>query len=81
MRTSAPGCRWEAGWSARRAGGLGDLEYGQDYQLGYSLGGLRTEELDFEVAVDAQRRDSQVFIGREADGVDQSVLGRATVRW
>ena len=56
-------------------------EYGRDYRLGYSLGALQTEHLQFELGVDAQRRESAVFSGVQAGGADQGVLGRITLRW
>lgn len=61
--------------------GFATSEYGLDYRVGYSLGALQTEELEFELGVDAQRRESPLFLGMEDGGVDQSVLGRAAVRW
>ena len=61
--------------------GFATSEYGRDYRLGYSLGALRTEELEFELGVDAQRRESPIFSGTEVGGADQSVLGRVTMRW
>ena len=56
--------------------GFATSEYGRDYRLGYSLGMLGGEDLDFELGVDAQRRVTPI-----ANGADHGVLGRATVRW
>ena len=56
--------------------GVGTSAYGRSYQLGYRLGALGAEDLDFELGVEAQRRESPML-----DGSDVGVLGRATVRW
>ena len=56
--------------------GFASSEYGRDYRLGYSLGMLGGEDLDFELGVDAQRRETPI-----ANGADHGLLGRATVRW
>ena len=37
---------------------FGSSEYGRDYRLGYGLGVLERAGLDFELGVDAQRRES-----------------------
>ena len=56
--------------------GVGTSEYGRDYRVGYGLGVLNQESLDFELGVDAQRRESPMLGGTSHGGV-----GRATVRW
>ena len=56
--------------------GFGTSEYGRDYRLGYGLGVLERGGLDFELGVDAQRRESPMLGGTNHGGV-----GRATVRW
>ena len=56
--------------------GVRTSEYGRDYRLGYSLGMLGGEDLDFELGVDAQRRETPI-----ANGTDHGVLARATMRW
>ena len=61
--------------------GLATSESGRDYRLGYSLGALQTEDLQFELGVDAQRRESPISSDRHSGGADQRVLGRVTVRW
>ena len=38
--------------------GIGTSEYGRDYRLGYNLKVLDRKSLDFELDVDAQRRES-----------------------
>jgi hypothetical protein len=44
--------------------------------VGYGLGVLNRESLDFELGVDAQRRESPM-----QGGTDNGVLGRATLGW
>ncbi len=56
--------------------GFATSEYGRDYRLGYSLGMLGGAGLDFELGVDAQRRETPI-----TKGADHGLLGRATVRW
>ena len=56
--------------------GFGSSAYGRAYQFGYRLGALGTERMDFDLGVDAQRRESPLL-----DGGDLGVLGRARVRW
>ena len=56
--------------------GFGSSAYGRSYQFGYRLGALGVEKLDFELGVDAHRRESPML-----DGGDLGVLGRASVRW
>ena len=56
--------------------GFATSEYGRDYRLGYSLGLLDRQDLELELGVDAQRRESSF-----RNGVDRQLLGRAAVRW
>ena len=56
--------------------GFGTSAYGREYQLGYSLGALGVEKMDFELGVETQRRESPL-----RNGSDVGVLGRASVRW
>ena len=56
--------------------GYASSPYGRDYRVGYALGVLDRQDLQFEVGVDAQRRESPEA-GRVADGL----LGRASIRW
>ena len=56
--------------------GFGTSAYGRDYQLGYSLGALGGEKMDFELGVETQRRERRL-----RNGSDLGVLGRASVRW
>ena len=44
--------------------------------MGYSLGLLDTEDLRFELGVDAQRRENP-----QTGGTSKGVLGRATGGW
>ena len=56
--------------------GVSTSEYGRDYRVGYGLGVLNRESLDFELGVDAQRRESSMH------GVaDNGFLVRATLGW
>ena len=56
--------------------GFSTSEYGRDYRVGYGLGVLDRESLNFELGVDAQRRESPL-----QGGASTGALGRATVRW
>ena len=56
--------------------GFSTSEYGRDYRVGYGLGVLDGESLNFELGVDAQRRESPML-----DGTDNGFLGRATLGW
>ena len=56
--------------------GVGSSEYGRDYRVGYGLGVLNRESLNFELGVDAHRRESPM-----PDGTDNGFLGRATLGW
>ena len=56
--------------------GFSTSEYGRDYRVGYGLGVLDRESLDFELGVDGQRRESSMQGLR-----DNGFLGRATVGW
>ena len=56
--------------------GFGASEYGRDYRLGYGMTMLQTGSTQFQLGVDAQRRESAL-----RDGADHAVLGRATVGW
>ena len=56
--------------------GFSTSEYGRDYRVGYGLGVLERGDLNFELGVDAQRRESPMF-----GGTDNGFLGRATLGW
>ena len=56
--------------------GFSTSEYGRDYRVGYGLGVLDRESLNFELGVDAQRRESPM-----QGGVSNGVLGRASLGW
>ena len=56
--------------------GLTTSQYGRDYRVGYGLGVLDRSDVNFEVGVDAQRRESPME-GRASNGF----LGRATLGW
>ena len=55
---------------------VGTSEYGKDYRVGYGLGVLNRESLNFELGVDGQRRESPMH-----GGASNGVLGRATLGW
>ena len=54
--------------------GFSTSEYGRDYRLGYGLGVVDRESLNFELGVDARRRESPML-----GGTDKGFLGRATL--
>ena len=56
--------------------GFSTSEYGRDYRVGYGLGVLDGESLNFELGVDAQRRESPLL-----GGAENGVLGRASLAW
>ena len=56
--------------------GIGASGHGRDYRVGYGLGVLSKESLEFELGVDANRRESP------AQGTaEHGILGRLTARW
>ncbi len=56
--------------------GLTTSQYGRDYRVGYGLGAVDRGKLNFELGVDAQRREMP------AQGqVSNGVMGRGTVGW
>ena len=56
--------------------GLSTSEYGRDYRVGYGLGVLDRGKVNFELGVDAQRRESPTQ-GEASNGF----MGRATLGW
>ncbi|MCY3843144.1 MAG: hypothetical protein OXH69_06330, partial [Acidobacteria bacterium] len=56
--------------------GLTTSTYGRDYRVGYGLGVLERGQVNFELGVDAQRRESQMH-GEASNGF----MGRATLGW
>ena len=56
--------------------GLTTSRYGRDYRAGYGLGVLEQGKVNFELGVDAQRRESAT-----AGGASNGLLGRATLGW
>ena len=56
--------------------GVSTSEYGRDYRVGYGLGVLDRESLNFDLGVDAQRRESPML-----GGASNGVLGRASLGW
>ena len=56
--------------------GLTTSQYGRDYRVGYGLGVLEQGKLNFELGVDAQRREMPMQ-GEASNGV----MGRGTLGW
>ena len=56
--------------------GVRTSEYGRDYRIGYGLGVLDRASLNFELGVDAQRRESPML-----GGTSNGVLGLASLGW
>ena len=56
--------------------GFSTSESGRDYRVGYGLGVLNRESLNFELGVDAQRRERPL-----PGGTDHGALARATLGW
>ena len=61
--------------------GFGTSDYGRDYRVGYGIGVLDRDSLNFELGVDAQRRENAMFRRPGEGGVDKQILGRATLGW
>ena len=57
-------------------GGLTTSEYGRDYRVGYGLGVLDRRNVNFELGVDAQRREMSTQ-GQASNGF----MGRGTLGW
>ena len=56
--------------------GFSTSEYGQDYRVGYGLGMLERGSLNFDLGVEAQRRNSPTL-----GGTSNGLLGQATLGW
>ena len=56
--------------------GLTTSEHGRDYRVGYGLGVLDRGKLNFELGVDAQRREMPTQ-GQASNGF----MGRGTLGW
>ena len=56
--------------------GLTTSEYGRDYRVGYCLGVLDRGNVNFELGVDAQRREMPTQ-GEASNGL----IGRGTLSW
>ena len=56
--------------------GLTTSPYGRDYRVGYGLGVLEQGTVNFELGVDAQRRESAM-----EGGASNGFMGRATLGW
>ena len=56
--------------------GLSTSQYGRDYRVGYGVGVLDRSDVNFELGVDAQRRESPM-----EGGASNGLMGRATLGW
>ena len=56
--------------------GLRTSQYGRDYQVGYGLGVLDRGQVNFELGVEAQRRQSPM-----EGGASNGFMGRAALGW
>ena len=56
--------------------GLATSQYGRDYRVGYGLGVLDRSDVNFELGVDAQRRESAM-----EGGASNGFMGRTTLGW
>ena len=58
-------------------------EYGQDYRVGYGLQVLERDNVDVELGVDAERRETPTIFHdpNSTNETQNRILGRATVRW
>ena len=62
--------------------GVRTSEYGRDYRIGYGMQVLEQGRFELQLVIDAERRESPLFQMQEQNGgIDQRVLGRATVEW
>ena len=62
--------------------GVRTSEYGRDYRTGYGMQVLEQGELNLQLGVDAERRESPMFhLQEQSGGTDQRALGHATVQW
>ena len=56
--------------------GVATSQYGRDYRVGYGLGVLDRENVNFELGADALRRESPM-----QGGASNGLLGRASLGW
>ena len=75
-KTTTPGLPVGARLVGTPRVGLTTSQYGRDYRVGYGLGVLDRGELNFELGVDAQRREMAAQ-GEASNGV----MGRGTIGW
>ena len=88
---TAPGLETEIGYGLpvgnRFVGtpraGVTRSEYGQDYRLGYGLQVIERDNVDVELGVDAERRETPTIFHdpNSTNETQNRILGRATVRW
>ena len=60
--------------------GFGTSAMGREYRLGYSVGVLRGEGLEFELGIDAERREHMTLLDR-LGSTERALVARATARW
>ena len=60
--------------------GFGTSATGRAYRLGYSVGVLRGEGLEFELGIDAERRERMNLLG-SLNSTERALVARATARW
>ena len=63
-------------WVGMPSFGIGTSGHGRDYRLGYGLTVLQRGSMNFELGLDAQRRESPV-----QGTAEHGVLGRLITRW
>ena len=60
--------------------GFGTSAMGREYRLGYSVGVLRGEGLEFELGIDAERREHMNLLD-SLGSTERALVARATARW
>ena len=60
--------------------GFGTSAMGREYRLGYSVGVLRGEGLEFELGIDAEHREHMNLLDN-LGSAERALVARATARW
>ena len=60
--------------------GFGTSAMGHEYRLGYSVGVLRGEGLEFELGIDAEHREHMNLLDN-LGSTERALVARATARW
>ena len=60
--------------------GFGTSAMGREYRLGYSVGVLRGEGLEFELGIDAEHREHMNLLDN-LGSTERALVARATARW